>query len=83
VNLDFRYTTSLLGTNTCDVQPNAGDLGIANARIIAPGDAARSVLVSRVNRTDANMMPPLARHTIDAAGVQLLTDWIGGLSSCN
>jgi uncharacterized repeat protein (TIGR03806 family) len=83
VNLDFRYTTSLLGTNTCDVQPNAGDLGIVNARLIAPGDAARSVVVSRVNRTDANMMPPLARHTIDTAGVQLLTDWISGLSSCN
>ena len=83
VNLDFRYTTSLLGTNTCDVQPNAGDLGITNARLIAPGDAARSVVVSRVNRTDANMMPPLARHTIDTAGVQLLTSWINGLSGCN
>jgi uncharacterized repeat protein (TIGR03806 family) len=83
VNLDFRYTTSLLGTNTCNMPPNAGDLGIANAQLIAPGEAARSVVVSRVNRTDANMMPPLARHTIDTAGVQLLTDWINSLSSCN
>jgi uncharacterized repeat protein (TIGR03806 family) len=83
VNLDFRYTTSLLGTNTCDVQPTAGDLGISNARLIAPGDAARSVVVARVNRTGANMMPPLARHTIDTAGVQLLTSWINGLSGCN
>ena len=83
VNLDFRYTTSLLGTNTCDVQPTAGNLGIANARLIAPGDASRSVVVSRVNRTDADMMPPLARHTIDTAGVQLLTSWINGLSGCN
>jgi hypothetical protein len=83
VNLDFRYTTSLLGTNACDVQPTAGDLGIANARLIAPGDAARSVVVSRVDRTDASMMPPLARHSIDTAGVQLLTSWINGLTSCN
>ena len=83
MNLDFRYTTSLLETNTCDMPPNAGDLGIANAQLIAPGEAARSVVVSRVNRTDANMMPPLARHTIDTAGVQLLTDWINSLSSCN
>jgi hypothetical protein len=28
-------------------------------------------------------MPPLARHTIDAAGVQLLTDWVNGLTTCN
>jgi uncharacterized repeat protein (TIGR03806 family) len=83
VNLDFRYTTSLLGTNACDVQPTAGDLGISNARLIAPGEAARSVVVSRVNRVDASMMPPLARHTIDTAGVQLLTSWINGLSGCN
>ena len=64
-------------------QPTAGDLGIANARLIAPGDAARSVVVSRVDRTDASMMPPLARHSIDTAGVQLLTSWINGLASCN
>ena len=24
-------------------------------------------------------MPPLARHIIDTAGVQLLTDWVNGL----
>jgi uncharacterized repeat protein (TIGR03806 family) len=83
VNRDFRYTTSLLNTNACDVAPTTGDLGIANARRIAPGDAARSVVVARVNRTDANAMPPLMRHTIDTAGVQLLTDWVNGLTSCN
>jgi hypothetical protein len=83
VNLDFRYTTSLLGTNACDVQPTAGDLGISNARLIAPGEAARSVVVSRVNRVDGSMMPPLARLTFDTAGVQLLSSWINGLSGCN
>jgi hypothetical protein len=83
VNLDFRYTTSLLGTNACDVQPTATISASPNARLIAPGDAARSVVVSRVNRTDASMMPPLARHSIDTAGVQLLTSWINGLTSCN
>ena len=53
------------------------------ARLIAPGSAARSVVVARVNRTGTDAMPPLARHTIDTAGVQLLTDWINGLTSCN
>jgi uncharacterized repeat protein (TIGR03806 family) len=82
-NLDLRYTTTLANTAACDVQPGFGDLGIANARVIAPGDAARSVLVARVNRTGADMMPPLARHTIDTAGVALLTEWVNSLAGCN
>ena len=49
VNLDLRYTTALANTNACDVAPDAGDLGLPNARIIAPGDASRSVLVARTD----------------------------------
>jgi uncharacterized repeat protein (TIGR03806 family) len=82
VDLDFRYTTTLANTMACDITP-INDLGIANARRIAPGSAARSTVVARVNRTGADAMPPLARHTIDTAGVQLLTDWVNGLTSCN
>jgi hypothetical protein len=43
VDLDFRYATALANTNACDVQPQAGDPGLTNARIIAPGDATRFV----------------------------------------
>ena len=83
VNLDFRYTTTLLGTNSCDMPPTLTDLGIANARLIAPGDAARSVVLARVNRVGTDAMPPLARHSIDTAGVTLLTSWINSLANCN
>jgi uncharacterized repeat protein (TIGR03806 family) len=82
-DIDFRYTTALADTQACDITPALGDLGIANARRIAPGSAARSVVIARVNRVGADAMPPLARHTIDTAGVQLLTDWINGLANCN
>jgi len=82
VDLDFRYTTTLANTQACDITP-VNNLGIANARRIAPGAAARSVVVARVNRVGADAMPPLARHTIDTAGVQLLTTWIDGLANCN
>jgi hypothetical protein len=41
------------------------------------------VAVARVNRVGTDAMPPLARHTIDTGGVQLLTDWIAGLANCN
>jgi uncharacterized repeat protein (TIGR03806 family) len=82
-DLDFRYTTALASTNACDITPTLGNLGIANARIIAPGSAARSVAVARVNRVGTDAMPPLSRHMIDTAGVQLLTDWVNGLATCN
>jgi len=82
-DIDFRYTTALAATNTCDITPDRGDLGITDPRRIAPGSAARSVVVARVNRTDADAMPPLMHHTIDTAGVQLLTSWVNGLANCN
>ena len=82
-NLDLRYTTALAATNACNAVPQAGDLGIADARIVAPGDASRSVLVARANRRDGLGMPPLASTVVDTAGVALLRDWINSLSNCN
>ncbi len=83
VNLDLRYGATLQSTNTCNVAPTVGDLGIANALIVAPGDANRSVLLARMNRRDANQMPPLASTLVDTAGVALVRDWINALANCN
>ncbi len=81
--MDLRYTLALSATNACDITPTFGNLGITDPRLIAPGSAARSVIVARINRTGTDAMPPLARHAIDTAGVQLVTDWVNSLSSCN
>jgi mono/diheme cytochrome c family protein len=81
--LDFRYTTSLAGTNACNADPQQGSLGIGNARIIAAGEAQRSVLVARMNTRNADAMPPVASASIDTQGVQLMTQWINGLTACN
>jgi uncharacterized repeat protein (TIGR03806 family) len=83
VNLDLRYTTAFASTNTCNVSPQAGDLGLgAGARLIAPGNVANSILINRVNRRDASGMPPLGSNLIDAAGVTLLTQWVESLTGC-
>jgi uncharacterized repeat protein (TIGR03806 family) len=82
-DLDLRFTTALNATNACDITPTLGNLGITDARIIAPGSPARSVALARVNRVGADAMPPISKHTIDVAGVQLLSDWITGLAGCN
>jgi uncharacterized repeat protein (TIGR03806 family) len=82
-NLDFRYTTSLIATNACNAVPRAGDLGLgADARLIAPGSSANSLVVNRMNRRDSSAMPPLASLTADTAGVTLISQWIDSLSSC-
>ena len=81
VALDLRYGNTLSQTGTCDVVPTAGDLGIAGARIIAPGDGARSVLLARMARRDANAMPPLASNVRDTAGEALIGAWIDSLTA--
>jgi uncharacterized repeat protein (TIGR03806 family) len=83
VGLDLRYGTPLANTATCDLPPQAGDLGIADARIIAPGSPGQSVLPARVIRRDASGMPPLGSTVVDSAGVALLDSWINGLAGCN
>lgn len=81
--MDLRYATALSQTNACGVAPQSGDLGLgAAARLIAPGSAANSIIVNRANRRDANAMPPVGSNQIDAAGVDLLTQWINGLAGC-
>ena len=85
VNMDLRYTTALANTNACDVVP-VNSLGISNARRIAIGGAtpaARSLVIQRASLTDANSMPPFQPRQVDAAGVQLLSDWVSSLASCN
>jgi uncharacterized repeat protein (TIGR03806 family) len=81
--MDLRYTTALNATNACNVVPTAGDLGIgANARLIAPGSAANSIIPNRANRRDGDGMPPLGSNRVDADGVALLTQWINSLTGC-
>lgn len=80
--IDLRYDIALDETNACDEPPTRGDLGIPDARLIAPGDPDRSVLLARDSRRDSAAMPPLGSLLINEAGIALLRDWIEGLTSC-
>ena len=55
--------------------------GVSGARVIAPGDVGRSVLLHRMSRKDALRMPPLGSNETDPVGAALLTQWIQALSS--
>jgi mono/diheme cytochrome c family protein len=80
--LDLRFDTPFADMGLCDEPPQAGGLGIVNARLLAPGEPARSVLVARVSRRDEAGMPPLAAQLVDNLGVALLTDWVRNTSAC-
>ena len=84
VALNLLASTPLAATNTCDVTPTKGTLGLPNARIVAPGAPDSSVLLARVNsREPLVQMPPMGSHVIDTAGVQLLRQWITELPGCS
>jgi uncharacterized repeat protein (TIGR03806 family) len=81
VQLDLRAGVGNSAMHAIDVVPSSGDLGIANARIIAAGSKERSVLWQRLQRSSAaaGRMPPLASHAIDTTAVAVIGQWIDSL----
>ncbi len=79
LNLDLRFDTADGAMNAIGATPQAGDLGIADARIIAPGDRQRSVLWQRMAALDVNRMPPISSHLVDEQALSVIGDWIDTL----
>lgn len=80
VSLNLNSHIALSSMNAIDVAPSAGDLGIANARIIAPGDHSRSVLWERMHTSDSDTrMPPIASVMADETALAILAQWIDSL----
>ncbi|MFT7485607.1 MAG: putative repeat protein (TIGR03806 family) [Candidatus Paceibacteria bacterium] len=75
-SIDLRYQTPLANTGLVNQSPSQGDLGIQSALILAPGAAARSLLVHRIKTTGAGRMPPIGTNVVDDSAVALLTAWI-------
>jgi uncharacterized repeat protein (TIGR03806 family) len=74
-NFDARYETPLAAQQLID-GPVLIDLGIDRPRVVSPHDPWRSLVMRRTDTNDDTRMPPLARHTIDKAGVAMLRQWI-------
>jgi uncharacterized repeat protein (TIGR03806 family) len=77
-NFDARYDTPLADQALID-GPVLIDQGIEHPRVISPHDIWRSIAYMRMNTVADIKMPPLARETIDYAGVRLLNDWINSM----
>ncbi|WP_257450605.1 PQQ-dependent sugar dehydrogenase [Archangium lipolyticum] len=81
-NADLRFGTPLAQAGLCNVTPEQGSLGITNAKLVAPGDASRSIVSVRMHALDAYRMPPLASRVVDTAGTGVIDAWIGSLTGC-
>ncbi len=75
---DARYDTPLENQGLIS-GPVLIDEGIDHARIVASNDIWRSILYMRANTVEPIKMPPLARQTVDLAGMALLRQWIQSL----
>jgi uncharacterized repeat protein (TIGR03806 family) len=72
---DARYTTPLAQQELID-GPILINEGIDRPHVIAPHDIWRSIAYMRADTNGDIRMPPIARETIDAEGMQVLRDWI-------
>jgi mono/diheme cytochrome c family protein len=75
---DARYETPLADQNLIGGTVLFNE-GIDGARVIAPGDPWRSILLLRVQTLEGLKMPPLAHERLDEEGVATLRSWIESL----
>ncbi len=77
--MELRFSTPMARTGILGIVPQHESFGIADARLVAPGDPDRSVVYQRIIRLGPGRMPPLASSVVDEKGAQLLREWIARL----
>ena len=80
--MDLRFTTALEAAGACNAAGASGDLGVAAARLIVPGDPSRSLVSLRAHAPGLGRMPPLASSVVDGDGLAVLDAWITGMAGC-
>jgi glucose/arabinose dehydrogenase len=74
--IDLEFTTSREKMRLVGARPQHQTFDVADALVITPGNAEKSVLYQRVSRRGPGQMPPLATSVVDQGAVDLLRDWI-------
>jgi len=77
-DFDARYDTPLALQRLIG-EPARINLAVDGARMIAPNDPWRSIVLARVNTLEPIKMPPLTHDLIDRDAVRLLQAWIKSL----
>jgi len=81
--MDFRFSQTAGAAGFCNAEPFSGNLDIAGAKLLIPGDPAKSILSLRMHATDLGIrMPPLATQVVHPEGTKLIDGWITSMSKC-
>lgn len=75
----FNADARLEDLRILDLKPTRGGFGIPDARILAPHEPWRSVLLHRAGSTGGGHMPALGSRLRDEAGLALLRDWVAAM----
>ena len=79
VVLELELSKPLSQTGIYNERPRQGDFSLTDARLLAPGEPGRSVLLYRVAKFGRGRMPHWGSEWPDRAAVELLSDWICSL----
>ena len=77
--IDLRKEMTLEQMKVVGQRPMLGAFGIEDARLIAPGDVGRSVLLYRVAKHGSGRMPKIGSEVVDPRAVALIGKWIAGM----
>ena len=76
---DLYHHLPLKRTKLIDLEPAQGHFGLDDARVVAPGDPYRSVLLYRMAKQGNGRMPHLGSRKLDPLGLKLMHDWIAAM----
>jgi glucose/arabinose dehydrogenase len=77
--MELEFTTAADKMRVLGVKPLHHTFDLPDAKLIAPGDPDRSVVLKRVGTRGPGQMPPLSTNRVDEAGLKLLREWVAGL----
>lgn len=73
------WSTPLASMKIVDAPPVHHKFGLAEPKLVAPGNPDGSILLKRIAMRGSGQMPQLATSVVDHQAVELLRMWIGGL----
>jgi len=79
--INVQHAVALGETNLLGGRPTQGTFRIHGARVVAPGDPYRSVLVYRMSKLGRGRMPHLGSQLVDERGLKLMHEWISQLAA--
>jgi uncharacterized repeat protein (TIGR03806 family) len=78
---DARYHVPLNRQGLVEGKLITADFGLRDARVVAPGSIEKSIFYLRMDRRhDPFAMPPLATNEVDRDALEVIANWIEGLT---